>query len=158
MKAIIRSLYFKTLVELTKIFHFEMAHAIHGYEGACKNIHGHSYELHVTVSARERRDDEYIPAPGLIFDFRELKQLVTESIVKRLDHKLVLSQNHITAHQGICTKENLVVLAAEPTAENLLIYIKRILSEKLPLTVQLTELKLYETKDSFAKWVNGNRR
>lgn len=27
-----------------------MAHAIHGYAGACKNIHGHSYELEVTVS------------------------------------------------------------------------------------------------------------
>lgn len=41
------------MLQLTKIFHFEMAHAIDGYAGACKNIHGHTYELHVTVSAVE---------------------------------------------------------------------------------------------------------
>ena len=40
------------MLKLTKIFHFEMAHAIHGYAGACKHIHGHSYELHVTVTEK----------------------------------------------------------------------------------------------------------
>jgi 6-pyruvoyl-tetrahydropterin synthase len=45
---------------------------------------------------------------------------------------------------------------AEPTAENILIYIQQILSAKLPPAVRLTELKLYETKNSYAKWVNTN--
>ena len=50
-----------------------MAHAIHSYAGACKNIHGHFYELQVTVSGKEW-GDEYIPAPAFIFDFKELIQ------------------------------------------------------------------------------------
>jgi len=61
------------VLELTKIFHFEMARAIHSYAGACKNIHGHFYELQVTVSGKEW-GDEYIPAPAFIFDFKELIQ------------------------------------------------------------------------------------
>ena len=78
------------MLTLTKIFHFEMAHAIYGYLGACKNIHGHSYELHVTVTTSEQVK-EFIPAPGFIIDFKEIKQVVFASVIQSLDHKLVLS-------------------------------------------------------------------
>ena len=37
------------MIRITKEFKFEMAHALHGYDGLCKNIHGHSYRLWVTV-------------------------------------------------------------------------------------------------------------
>ena len=37
------------MVRITKAFKFEMAHALHGYDGLCKNIHGHSYRLWVTI-------------------------------------------------------------------------------------------------------------
>jgi 6-pyruvoyltetrahydropterin/6-carboxytetrahydropterin synthase len=63
------------MLQLTKIFHFEMGHAIYGYTGICKNIHGHSYELHVTVSAEEEKQD-YIASPGFIIDFKEIKKLL----------------------------------------------------------------------------------
>ncbi len=53
------------MIRITKIFHFETAHAVHGYIGKCSHIHGHSYELHVCVAAREQQD-EYIAAPGFV--------------------------------------------------------------------------------------------
>lgn len=130
-----------------------MAHAIHGYAGACKNIHGHSYELEVTVSGCTTKD-EYIPAPGFIIDFKELKQIVTDSIIRMIDHKLVLSQDYIAEHPSIRSQENLVMLAAEPTAENLLIHFQQILLQVLPSGSKLVELKLYETKGSFARWMD----
>lgn len=130
-----------------------MAHAIHGYAGACKNIHGHSYELEVTVSGCTTKD-EYILAPGFIIDFKELKQLVTDSIIRMIDHKLVLSQDYIAEHPSIRSQENLVMLGAEPTAENLLIHFQQILLQALPSGSKLVELKLYETKDSFARWMD----
>ncbi|MBP6022245.1 MAG: 6-carboxytetrahydropterin synthase [Ferruginibacter sp.] len=130
-----------------------MAHAIHGYAGACKNIHGHSYELEVTVSGCTTKD-EYILAPGFIIDFKELKQLVTDSIIRTIDHKLVLSQDYIAEHPSIRSQENLVMLGAEPTAENLLIHFQQILLQALPSGSKLVELKLYETKDSFARWID----
>lgn len=79
------------MLSLTKIFQFEMAHAIYCYTGACKNIHGHSYQLEVTVTSSQKIDT-YILAPGFIIDFKELKQLVNSSIIELFDHSLVLSK------------------------------------------------------------------
>lgn len=139
---------------VTKIFHFEMAHAINGYQGACKNIHGHSYELHVTVSA-DNQEKGYIAVPGFIIDFKELKQLVISSVIQVFDHKLLLSKDYLSQNPGIHTQENLVIWNAEPTAENLLLYIHDVICEKLPNHVNLAKLKLYETKDSYAELING---
>ena len=137
---------------LTKIFRFEMAHALHGYAGKCKNIHGHSYKLSVTVKAGEEGDG-YIPAPGILLDFKEIKQLVRTTIVNRLDHQLVLSGDYIKAHPSIILEDNLLLWEAEPSAENLLIFIRETLEQKLPDGVELVKLKLYETNDSYAEWV-----
>ena len=141
------------MLSLTKIFCFEMAHAIYGYPGACKNIHGHSYELRVTVSAGSDNKD-YIPAPGFILDFKELKQVVTEEVIRIFDHKLVLSENYLQQKTELAAHENLVTWQVEPTAENLLIYITRAVADKLPADIKLVKLKLYETKDSYAEWTN----
>jgi len=139
------------MLSLTKIFHFEMAHAIHGYPGGCKNIHGHSYQLQVTVTANGDCK-HFIPSPGFVLDFKVLKQLVTKGIIQILDHKLVLSGTYVAQHPAIGSQENLVCWEAEPTAENLLIYMKDILFESLPDDVKLVRLKLFETSDSFAEW------
>lgn len=131
-----------------------MAHAIDGYAGACKNIHGHSYELHVTVSCSDVTDDNYIPAPGFILDFKELKKLLFSSVMETFDHKLVLSRDYLSKNPGLDSQKNLVVWDTEPTAENLLIYISRQLKKKFPPDIKLKALKLYETKDSYAGWTN----
>lgn len=139
------------MIRLTKIFHFEMAHAIHGYEGACKNIHGHSYQLHVTIASPNSYDD-YIPAPGIVIDFKEIKKLVSTAIIEIFDHKMILSRDFLAQHPSFSSQENLVTWEAEPTAENMLIFIKRTLCNQLPDGINLVNLKLYETKDSYAEW------
>ena len=138
-------------MSVTKIFQFEMAHAIHGYSGACKNIHGHSYELHVSVNSKIS-DLDYISPPGFLIDFKEIKKLVTESVIKIFDHHLVLSQAFLQENVSFSTAENLIVFEAEPTAENLLIYIRNILHKQFPQNISLTHLKLFETKNSYADW------
>lgn len=136
---------------LTKIFHFEMAHAIDGYNGMCKNIHGHSYKLHVTVGA-SCNEDEFIPPPGFLLDFKDLKKIVNNAVVELFDHKLVLSKNYIAKHPEVNEQENLVTWDAEPTAENLLLFMKRLIKKELPENIQLLEMKLYETQNSYAAW------
>jgi 6-pyruvoyltetrahydropterin/6-carboxytetrahydropterin synthase len=143
------------MLTLTKIFHFEMAHAIQGYPGACKNIHGHSYELHVTVTA-VNESPCYIPAPGFIIDFKEIKQLVTSGIITTFDHKLLLSKAFLAENPEFSSQENLVTWEVEPTAENMLLYTKEILCKKFRDNVKLVHLKLFETKDSYAEWINDN--
>ena len=140
------------MIRLTKIFTFETAHAIHGYDGACKDIHGHSYELHVSV-ASPGNGDEYISDPGIAFDFKEIKKIVSAAVIRQLDHKLILSGRFLAKHPAFPLPENLVIWEMEPTAENMLIYIKKVLFDRLPPGIALAHLKLYETRDSYAELI-----
>ena len=132
-----------------------MAHAIHGYAGACKNIHGHSYELHVSVG-NNTNYETHIPAPGFVCDFKQIKNIVTETIIDKLDHKLLLSETFLLKNPIYATQENLVTWEAEPTAENMLLFIKQTLAQIMPPEIRLTYLKLFETKDSYAEWIPDN--
>ncbi len=143
------------MIQITKIFHFEMAHAIHGYEGACKNIHGHSYELHVSVCAANGNRD-YIPAPGFVVDFSEIKKIVNKTVIEKFDHKLVLSETFLSVNPSFALQENLVSWQMEPTVENMLVFMMKNLSAHFPASLLLAALKLYETKNSYAEWMNDN--
>jgi 6-pyruvoyltetrahydropterin/6-carboxytetrahydropterin synthase len=138
------------MLKVTKIFRFETAHAIHGYEGLCKNIHGHSYILHVTVGIT-KQEQEYLPGTGFIIDFKDLKKIINEAVVKPFDHALILSQEFLKLHPEMMKMENLHIWEMEPSVENILIYIKNKIQDKFPDNVQLCKLKLYETSDSYAE-------
>lgn len=128
-----------------------MAHAIHGYEGSCRNIHGHSYELHVTVAPKSI-PDTYFGSTGFVIDFKELKRIIQDNIIRKFDHWLVLSEAFMKTHPGLETLENVVVWEVEPSAENILLYFKKTIEAELPQQVQLSALRLYETADSYASW------
>lgn len=140
------------MILITKIVNFETAHAIHGYSGACKNIHGHSYELHVTIASVNNSND-YIPAPGFLIDFKEIKNIVNSTITVNFDHKIILSKNFIEANPALPSLENIFLWDFEPTAENMLVFIKNCLNDHLPIGIKLVRLKLFETKNSYAEWV-----
>lgn len=114
------------LVSATKIFHFDSAHKLNDYFGACANLHGHTYELHVTVTGNAFDN-------GMVIDFKDLKQIVKENVISKLDHSFL---------------NDIVV---QPTAENLAIWIWGQLYGKIPVT----SIKLYETPDSYVTY-NGN--
>lgn len=132
-----------------------MAHALHGYPGDCKNIHGHSYKLYVTLESTENVQ-EYIPGAGMLIDFREIKSAVNNSVLKTFDHKLLLSKNFLSRFPITSIPDNLVVWDVEPTAENLLIHIRKSLADVFPPGLRLAELKLYETRDSYAEMIIEN--
>lgn len=78
-------------VLVTKIFTFEMAHALLNYDGDCKNIHGHSYKLHVTILGKPLQNKEH-PKNGMVMDFKALKTIVKAKIINPFDHALVLTK------------------------------------------------------------------
>ncbi len=139
------------MISITKIFHFETAHAIYNYPGACSQIHGHSYELHVCVKAKEAVDG-YVDGMGIIMDFKDLKRCVQEKVIGRLDHQLVLSRDFLSSNKQPSNVETTVVFECEPTAENFLIFIREQIVSALPGNVSLHSLKLWETRDSYAEW------
>ncbi|MEK6614986.1 MAG: 6-carboxytetrahydropterin synthase, partial [Bacteroidota bacterium] len=138
-------------VRVTKTFHFEMAHALYGYDGPCKNIHGHSYQLSVTVIGETNSENEN-PKQGMIMDFSDLKKIVEMSVISKFDHTLVLNKN--SPHKTFVKKNLLigkvVMVNYQPTSENLLIDFAKIIQNNLPLPIKLHHLKLRETPTSYA--------
>ena len=142
-----------SIIKITKQFSFEMAHALCNYDGLCRNIHGHSYKMDITLAGQPLHD-ESSPKNGMVMDFGDLKRLVNEEIISLLDHALVLS--HQTDEKLIeVLKQNfekIVVVEFQPTTENLLNFIAGKLKAKLPNSVSLTCVRLRETDTSYAEW------
>jgi 6-pyruvoyltetrahydropterin/6-carboxytetrahydropterin synthase len=140
-------------IRLTKEFNFEMAHALWNYDGLCKNIHGHSYKLFVTVIG-EPIADETNPKLGMVMDFGDLKTIVKEEIVDKYDHCIVLNKKAPIAQLAEIAQmfERRDFIDYQPTCENLIIDFADKIKNKLPVNVQLHNLKLYETSTSFAEW------
>ncbi len=138
---------------LKKIFHFEAAHALNGYDGKCRNIHGHSYELRVTVKGMPL-DEPGNPKNGMVIDFHDLKSIVNQEVVEKLDHSFIIGNNMPKDFVEI-TKQNfdkVVELPYQPTTENMLADFAQRIKSRLPQYVELYSVTLQETRDNIAEW------
>ena len=142
-----------SIIKITKQFSFEMAHALRNYDGLCRNIHGHSYKMDITLAGQPLLD-ETSPKNGMVMDFGDLKKLVNEEIISLLDHSLVLNNKTDEKLIGMLKQnfEKIVVVDFQPTTENLLNFIADKLKAKLPKRVSLTCVRLRETDTSYAEW------
>ena len=141
-------------IRITKHFDFETAHALYGYDGKCKNIHGHSYQLYVTVIGKPIDDTKHVKN-GMVIDFGDLKQIVKSEIVDVFDHATVLNKNspHVELAEKIRPHSPKVILVGyQPTSELMIIDFADRISKRLPKSVTLHSLKLYETQNSYAEW------
>ncbi len=130
-------------MQIEKTFSFEAAHKLENQDwtekknrqvfGKCYNLHGHSYQLIVTVSGRVS------PDTGMVLNFSELKNYVQTSIVDYLDHTYL--------------NELPEFLKKITTAENTLEFIRNRLNASWPfMDIRLTRIVLYETRNSCAIW------
>ncbi len=144
-----------TVIRLTKEFSFESAHALEGYDGLCREIHGHSYRFFVTVKG-SLCDDPTNPKYGMVMDFGELKRIVNEQILSRLDHSLVLRDSPLNRPliEQLSTRfERVVLVDYQPTCENMLADFAARIGANLPPHVKLHALRLHETATSYAEWM-----
>ena len=139
-------------IRLTKEFKFEMAHALKGYDGLCRNIHGHSYELLVTITGVPVSDKSSAKL-GMVMDFGDLKKIVRKSIIDEFDHALVLSHESVDDFDpGSEMFGRTILVDYQPTSENMLIDFVERLKNQLPANVKLHHLLLRETVTSYAEW------
>jgi len=142
-----------TKIRVTKQFNFEMAHALWNYDGPCKNVHGHSYKLYVTVLGTPLADKND-HKNGMVIDFGDLKKIVEETIVDPFDHSVVVCQD--APHHLLKNIEQMFekydVMDFQPTCENLVKEISERLIDKLPESLTLSRIRLDETATSFAEW------
>lgn len=142
-----------TTIRVTKEFSFEMAHALLNYDGPCRNIHGHSYRLYVTISGVPSTIPED-PKRGMVIDFNDLKNIVKNVIIDKFDHSITVSGEY--DKDKIATFRemfgNTVVVDYQPTCENLVTDFAERIKSHLPAGLNLYSLKLYETATSYAEW------
>lgn len=141
-------------IRITKQFSFETGHALFGYDGKCKNVHGHSYKLSVTVIGHPITDTSNVKY-GMVIDFSDLKKIVKEEIVDLFDHATVFNQNtpHIELAQELKQRGHHVILVNyQPTSENMVIDFAQKIQSRLPENIALFSLKLQETESSYAEW------
>jgi 6-pyruvoyltetrahydropterin/6-carboxytetrahydropterin synthase len=139
------------MIRITKEFKFEMAHALHGYDGLCKNIHGHSYRLWVTVKGEVKNEHGHTK-DGMVLDFGVLKKIIKPEIVDKYDHSLVLNANSPHAKIDLSAFEKVFLLPYQPTSENLVIDFVNYIKLRLPENISLCKVVLSETATSFAEW------
>ena len=142
------------MIHLTKIFHFEAAHALMGYDGRCRNIHGHSYEMRVTIKGMPIIDPSS-PKNGMVMDFGDLKKIVNEEIVDHYDHAFIINDQmpkdfieEVKRHY-----ERIIVLPYQPTTELMLLDFSKRIKKRLPQHVSLVKILLKETEGSYAELI-----
>lgn len=141
-------------IRITKQFSFETGHALYGYDGKCKNVHGHSYKLSVTVIGTPINDPAHVKH-GMVIDFGDLKKIVKSEIVDVFDHATVFNKNtpHVELAKELSERGHHVILVDyQPTSENMVIDFAAKIKQYLPQNIQLHSLKLQETETSFAEW------
>jgi 6-pyruvoyltetrahydropterin/6-carboxytetrahydropterin synthase len=141
------------VIRITKEFKFEMAHALMGYDGPCRNIHGHSYSLNVTVAGDPIADGSD-PKLGMVMDFGDLKKIVRRAVVDEFDHALVLNKK---MQAGIVEEmklnfDHIILTDYQPTSEMMIIDFAHRIKNLLPENIVLKHLLLRETVTSYAEW------
>lgn len=104
--------------------HFDAAHALHGYPGECRNLHGHTWDIEVVVRGSE------LDEVGIVYDFKTLKEDLA-AVIDPLDHAYL---NEVPPFDT----EN-------PTAENLSRYIFESLERLVGPSVRVTEVSVWES-------------
>ena len=145
-------------IRITKQFSFETGHALYGYDGKCKNVHGHSYKLSVTVIGKPISDNSNVKF-GMVIDFSDLKKIVKEEIVDVFDHATVFNKN--TPHVELAAElenrvHHVILVNYQPTSENMVTDFAQKIKNRLPADIKLHSLKLQETDTSFAEWYTSD--
>ena len=117
---------------------FAAAHALRDYDGPCARLHGHTWQVEVTVKGRK------LDRRGMLVDFKEIKKGVKE-IIEELDHQ---NLNDLEPFQK--GEEG------NPTAENLARYIYERLKSAIVIPerdVQIALVRVWESPDASAAYL-----
>lgn len=135
------------MTTVTKTIKFDAAHILTNHQGLCKNLHGHTYRVDVSVTQPDEDDRD------MVIDFKDLKQIATRLICDRFDHAFIYN----TESSGECEIAAVVEkngmrtapIGFRSTAENLARYFYQ---ELKPEIAGLSAVKVWETADSCAEF------
>ena len=145
-------------MKISKIIQWDMGHRIANHRSICKGLHGHRYKAEICVSGGLISKND-ISEEGMVMDFSDIKKIAHSEILEKLDHSFMVHDKDkemivfFKAHSG----HKPVIVPFTPTAENVAIYIFKILDKKFKDVYQtglkLNSIKLWETPSSYAECI-----
>ena len=134
------------MITVTKTVKFDAAHVLTNHQGLCKNLHGHTYRVDVSVS--QAADDER----DMVIDFKDLKGIANEVVCDRFDHAFIYNTESVGEREiaAVVEKNGMrtVAIPFRSTAENLAKLFFSDLKARIP---GLVAVKVWETADSCAE-------
>ena len=135
------------MITVTKTVKFDAAHVLTNHQGLCKNLHGHTYRVDVSVSQAEDDDRD------MVIDFKDLKTIANEVICDRFDHAFIYNTESAGEKEiaAVVEKNGMrtVAIPFRSTAENLAKMFYNELKSRVP---GLSAVKVWETADSCAEF------
>ena len=135
------------MITVTKTIKFDAAHILTNHDGLCKNLHGHTYRVDISVTQLKGDNRD------MVIDFKELKRIATEAICDRFDHAFIYNTKSIGEQEiaAVVGKHGMrtVAIPFRSTAENLARLFYEELKPKIP---ELSAIKVWETADSNAEY------
>ena len=80
---------------------FDSAHFLKGYDGKCRNLHGHRWRVVVEIAAEQLKDEGQ--TRGMLVDFSDLKNAL-EDICDDFDHSLIYEKVLLKVRQLLLYK------------------------------------------------------
>ena len=135
------------MITVTKTVKFDAAHVLTNHQGLCKNLHGHTYRVDVSVAQAEDDDRD------MVIDFKDLKGIANEVICDRFDHAFIYNTESAGEKEiaAVVEKNGMrtVAIPFRSTAENLAKLFYNELKSRVP---GLSAVKVWETADSCAEY------
>ena len=133
------------MTTVTKTVKFDAAHVLTDHQGLCRNLHGHTYRVDVSV-AQEGDGD-------MVVDFKELKKVANEVICDRFDHAFIYNTESAGESEiAAVVEKNGMRTAAIPfrsTCENLAKMFYNEMKARIP---GLSGVRVWETADNCAEY------
>ena len=137
------------MTTVTKTVKFDAAHVLTDHQGLCRNLHGHTYRVDVSVSTEADGD--------MVIDFKELKGILAEVILDRFDHSFIYNTGSAGESEiaAVVEKHGMrtVAIPFRSTVENLAKMFYNELKDRFP---GLSSVKVWETADNCAEYRESN--
>jgi 6-pyruvoyltetrahydropterin/6-carboxytetrahydropterin synthase len=135
------------MITVTKTIRFDAAHILTNHQGLCKNLHGHTYRVDVSVTQGDGDTSD------MVIDFKDLKRIASEVVCERFDHAFIYNTESAGEREiaAVVEKNGMrtVAIPFRSTAENLARMFFGELKARIP---GLSAVKVWETADSCAEY------
>lgn len=147
-------------ISVTKEVTFDCAHMLSGHEALCKNLHGHTYKVQVTVVGDPIESGSSM---SMVIDFKHLKMAINTVITEKFDHAVIFSaENYRNAPEeelyAWAQKYGMryFVMMGRTTAEQMAYYFSHKIEDYLKHELELKNIhycacRVYETPTSYAE-------